>query len=602
MRLRTTLPWGADPNRRYRSRIACLLGVLCAAVAASAAAVDRPKWMDEPGIVMAGNWEEPTFRARRMGRLDYTLPPEKLQQYAREHSPEVIAELKELGVNFVMIHCYKGAGLKTERQGMEDSRRFAELAHRAGMRVGTYIGSTMLYERLFEEEPNARQWQVLGPHAEPVYYNNQQTFRYASVRNHPGFIEYLKKPVRYAVEEIGADLIHFDNFGLGATSYDPFTKQQFRQYLQARGKTPADPPTSTDTADPLVRDWTDYRCQAPADHYAAMSQFIRSLKPQCAVECNPLGVSTGAGIARGVDHPRLLPLGSAYWDESHSAAWSKEKGFVRTRIRSLKVGQLYDNSTFLYCETPLDLAESMAFNVNCLGSVAWYEWGNVSTAHLTGRPVPPELKTYIRFFLDRQDLFRRTKTVADVAVLRTFAEQAFGKPCYMPIEQGLIEGHAAWRIIYDQQLDDLAGYRVVVAPEDAWLAPAQRKSLADFAAKGGRVVVSTKIDQPKEFPLTLRDQLRVVLDAPSSVVLELGQQETPRRTIVHLVNYNTEEPAGDLRLALRPRSGESTSARLVSPDPAGEQSLPVRCEKGQLTVTVPRLKIYAAVVFDDVGL
>ena len=87
---------------------------------------------------------------------------------------------------------------------------------------------------------------------------------------------------------MGSDLIHFDNFGLGAASYDPFSKAQFRAFLRARGKPEADPPPKTqDAADPLVRDWRDYKCQALADHYAAMSRFIRSLNPQCAVDCNP---------------------------------------------------------------------------------------------------------------------------------------------------------------------------------------------------------------------------------------------------------------------------------------------------------------------------
>ncbi len=53
--------------------------LLCALGLARGEDISRPKWMDEPGIVMAGNWEEPSFRARRMGRLDYTLPPDKIE-------------------------------------------------------------------------------------------------------------------------------------------------------------------------------------------------------------------------------------------------------------------------------------------------------------------------------------------------------------------------------------------------------------------------------------------------------------------------------------------------------------------------------------------
>ena len=230
------------------------------------------------------------FRARRMGRTDYTLPADLQAQYAREHTPEMIAQLKDWGVNFVMIHCYKGAGFKTEREGMEDARRFTRLAHQSGLRVGAYIGGTMLYERLFEEEPQAPQWQAFGPRGEPLYYHPLQQFRYAAVRNHPGFIEYLKKPVRFAVEDMHADLIHFDNFGTGGATYDPFSKQKFREFLRraARRRTirrrRAHPGT-----DPLVRDWDEYKCQALADHYAAMSRYIRALNPQCASTAIPAG-------------------------------------------------------------------------------------------------------------------------------------------------------------------------------------------------------------------------------------------------------------------------------------------------------------------------
>jgi hypothetical protein len=123
--------------------------LLCAAVWVAmpipAPAVDRPEWMDRPGIVMAGSWEEPSFRARRMGRTDYTLPADLQAQYAREHTPEMITQLKDWGVNFVMIHCYKGAGFKTEQEGMDDAKRFTRLCHQAGLRVGAYIGGTMLY-------------------------------------------------------------------------------------------------------------------------------------------------------------------------------------------------------------------------------------------------------------------------------------------------------------------------------------------------------------------------------------------------------------------------------------------------------------------------
>ena len=560
--------------------------------------LDRPRWMDEPGIVMAGNWEEPSFRARRMGQTNFMLPPEKLAAYRREHSPEMIARLKELGVNFLMTHGYKGAGMATEAAGMEEARQFAALAHKAGLRVGTYVGGTMLYERLFLEEPLAPQWQAFGPDGAPIFYADSQRFRYAAVRNHPGFIEYLQDPTRYAVKIMGSDMVHYDNFGLGAASYDAYSKQQFRAFLAARGRAPADPPLkSGDTADPLVRDWRDYKCQALAEHYAAMSRFIRSLNPRCAVECNPGGVGNEGRASAGIDFPRLLPLGNAFWDEAYGpdSPHSKPPGILSSRIRSFKVGRLYNNSVFCYTDTPLDAAECMAFNLNCLGCVTWFEWGEMISLH-EDRPTLPSLKDYIRFFNRHQDLYRGAETVADVAVLRTFADQNFGPRRYYPIEQALIEGHAAWRIIFDEQLDALQHYRVVVVPDKEWLTEAQQLKLAAFAARGGKVIPAAEVKEPKALAADLRDKFRVLVDAPPSVAVELCQQQNPPRVLVHLVYYDPAALLQNIPIKLRLTGHSLKSARVYSPDHAGSRGLVLQNELDLCTCVLPELKVYGVVV------
>jgi hypothetical protein len=576
---------------------ALLIFLLCLA-SAPTRALDRPRWMDDPGIVMAGNWEEPSFRARRMGQTNFMLPPEKLAAYQREHSAQMIARLKELGVNFLMIHGYKGAGLATEAAGMEEARQFAALAHKAGLRVGTYVGGTMLYERLFLEEPLAPQWQAFDQDGRPIFYADSQRFRYAAVRNHPGFIEYLRDPTRYAVRIMGSDLVHYDNFGLGAASYDPFSKEQFRAFLAARGRPAADPPPKTgDAADPLVRAWRDYKCQALAEHYEAMSRFIRSLNPRCAVECNPGGVGNEGRASAGTDFARLLPLGNAFWDEAYGpdSPHSKPPAIKHSRIRSMKVGRLYNNSVFCYTDTPLDAAESMAFNLNCLGCVTWFEWGEMISLH-EDRPTLPCLKDYIRFFNKHQDFYRDSRTVADVAVLRTFADQNFGPHRYYPIEQALIEGHAAWRIIFDEQLDALDPYRVVMVPDKDGLTDAQQQKLAAFTARGGQVIPAAQVENPKAFPATLYDKFRILVDAPPSVAIELCQQDNPPRILVHLVNYDPATSLTNIPIKLRLADPAPKSAHAYSPDHAGSRRLALKKEWDLCTCVLPELQVYAVVV------
>jgi hypothetical protein len=105
----------------------------------------RSSWVAEQGVVMAGSWEALPIRARIFGPHPYAPTAEQQAAYEVEHGPATIARLKELGVNFVMIHCYRGAGHKTEGASMEDAARFAKRYREAGLRVGVYASSGTLF-------------------------------------------------------------------------------------------------------------------------------------------------------------------------------------------------------------------------------------------------------------------------------------------------------------------------------------------------------------------------------------------------------------------------------------------------------------------------
>jgi hypothetical protein len=212
------------------------------------------------------------------------------------------------------------------------------------------------------------------------------------------------------------------------------------------------------------------------------------------------------------------------------------------------------------------------------------------------------LKPYIRFFNRHQDLYRNSQTVADVAVLRTFADQNFGPRKYYPIEQALIEAHAAWRIIYDEHLDALDPYRVVVAPDNAWLTPVQQRKLADFAARGGQVIPAAQIKDPNALPAALGDELRILVDAPPSVAVELCRQEDPPRVLVHFVNYDPAAALKNIPVKLRLAGSAPKSARLLSPERAGARRLPLKPEGNFSACLLPELKVYGVLVLDGVRL
>ena len=77
----------------------------------------KPAWLED-GIIQAGNYEPLIFRRRR----GYYLREDYFERFQNEHTEETVKKLKEMGVNFVMIHGYKGFGIEAEKE----TRRYAK--------------------------------------------------------------------------------------------------------------------------------------------------------------------------------------------------------------------------------------------------------------------------------------------------------------------------------------------------------------------------------------------------------------------------------------------------------------------------------------------
>jgi hypothetical protein len=592
----------------------------------------RPEWLGRGGVVMAGSWEPLLFRVRRDGSSGYAPTPEQRAAYIREHSPEMVARLKALGVNFVMMHCYKGFGLEAERESMADAVRFAKLCHEAGLRVGVYNNSgTMGWELFFQERPEAKDWAVLGRDGKPLTYG-RATWRYYWNRNHPDAQAFYRQIVRFAVEEIRTDLLHFDNYSVGPGS-EPVSVERFRRYLrdtftaEQRAKmgipklqtvgTVLDGPRS----DPLRRAWFDFSCRSLAESYYDMSRYARSLRKDVLVECNPGGV--GDSIRPPIDHGRLLQGGEAFWDEGTPPGF--RDGQLHTRIRTYKVARRMNNIAFTYCTTPLEMAEAMAFNLDCLGCVCWFEYGKIAARPGSPAPGSPDVAPFVDFFHARRDLLRHASVVADAAVLRSFASQVFGdaKEAQLTarVEQALIEKRVPFQIIYDQHLDDLKRYRALVlagcvalsdeqverikayvasggrlcvigpvATYDQWMTPRAKAALEDVQSKSAVRVTETD-DLVEAIRKACDNQLALSIAAPPGLCAELTEQ-TGRR-LVHLVNYRSDAPAENVAVTVRLPAGRSAQQVVISgPQRNDDVALLFQEQAGAVTFTVPTVRVY----------
>ena len=504
-------------------RIAGIALLAAVSLAAAPPRFKEPAWWDQ-GVVFAGNWEPLNVRLR-LGTDAVTgleLPANITERYEREHSEETVRNLKGAGVNMIIAHFYK-MGLAADREDIEWTKKLGQLLHKHGMKLGVYIGDTIYSETMLRELPEAAQWVLRMENGDAVRYGGQ-TFRYRVDFNHPGYVEHIKKVIRVAVEEVKADFIHFDNVlrrQPPMTGDTPDINRRFREFLRAKYppdrlkqrfgfadignvRVPswsgmANPAAAQRITDPLVQEWIDFRCHDLADYYAKLAAYTRQLNPEVVVELNPHGVS-GANTAflSGVDHPRLVRHGSAFWTEESNDSQIDEEGILVSRIRSLKAARSLDTTLFVKCRFVNDpstkvknsshrlrMAEAMAFNRNCLGDV--------------GKPLdvfemPEDARRYIRFYREQNAHLAGTRPVADVAVLRSFASMAYNglEPHRdtMLLEQILIQHKIPFQIVFDDALENLSSYKTVVLGSQECLPDRSVERIREYVRGGGGLVAT----------------------------------------------------------------------------------------------------------------
>jgi hypothetical protein len=466
---------------------------------------------------MVGNWEPLTFIRRRGGQS-----LEDVENWKLERTEQVARGLAEAGVNLVITNLHKGFGIKAEAEDIEAARRFTGFAHKHGIRVGGYIGASMMFETFFAEEPGARDWAQVDERGQPLYYNPAQTFRYMACRNNPGYQEFIRKVLRLGVQELRMDLIHFDQMESRAEPFScrcRFCRRQFLEFLRARytdsqltgrfGFTRLDdvePPVFApfiegayaQLVNPLMQDWERFRAASVAQRYGEYDAYIRSLNPEVALEGNPnLNFGLNKGMMSAVDCGQLLRHGDIVWSEEPNAASWTPDGRLVSKIRSFKAVRSMGKSLFVYTggrfgspspDSPphLRLAEAMAYNDMNLGMV-----GDVSP---TGVSLTPEARRYIDFFRAHKSVLSGTTSAAGAAVLRSFASIEFNPAesnvSTVLFEQSLIQGKVPFDIIFDRHLADLRRYNVLVLANQDALSDAQVENIRGFVAAGGGLVAT----------------------------------------------------------------------------------------------------------------
>lgn len=610
--------------------------------------LDRPLWLQEEGLTIAGSWESIAYRHRANGKVDQLL--EKLR---KEQSLETALELKRLGYNVAIIPLYKGWGFTAERAGMEAARRFTEVCHKAGLKVGVYVFSgTVNYETILGDIPSAREWFALRPDQTRIFYSNKY-YRPWVNRSHPGVRRHLRELVRYAIEEAHVDLLQFDNYFIGP-GYEPATLSAFREYLKRRytnagrkrrfGFETVDfielpPPLTPDSdyrADPLFRDFVDFRCETLAETFTELSQYARKLNPGIALCINlhpyrgnvwvdPLGLPS-------VDHTLFLGNAHMFWAEGYPS--KLDGGKLDTRFLSHKLGRQFGASVLQYTGEPVAMAESLALGLNTLGCSAWFEGGEFRPAPFSeeGTPLDKDVLGLMRMHRENAPLYRAAEEIADVAVLHTHESDAFARSesraRTSAFEQLLYQSRIPFAVVSGRFPGDLKRYRVVALAGVDLISDRLVALLREYVAGGGRVLIAgaaggfdgdyhrretrlatllgaveapeVQLSDDAALPVNRADLLaalkramgrpyQVEVTGPDTLAMAVYRLKDGTRT-VHLVNYHPARPARNI--VVRVDGGQARKATLI--EPGRSAALGIR----GTAIRVGRVARYAVVVIE----
>ena len=467
-----------------------------------------PKWIQQ-GFADAGASHEPwIFQVRRNG--------EEFNQWQKDNfdyqlSEPYIKALAESGITVFHVGCYKGFGFRAEKEYMDRVAQAVSIAHKYGMKADTYVQwNTMAYETFFSEVPEAKTnlWYQIDINGKPLMltYSNQQSWRYRPCFNNDDYMNYFKeKIIRYVVQTVKTDFIHFDNFDFNyppSADFNPATIAAFRKYLNDKYSTtkrierfgfedlsyvlppawnnenPAEKMLTIN--DPVMQEWIDFRCWTFTTRLAECARFVRSMNKEIVIEVNPHGlVGSNRAWEVGINHPDLMQYTNVIWTEDdNNPRW--ENGVAIGKFRHFKLGRTTGNFIMTYCGKPQDFAENLALN---------------RTIGFLGTEIPSGVsKKYLDFWSANKDLYSNVSGAEKVAVLRSYPSMAYNnfetQVAVNMAEQALQQKQIPFDIIFDQQMGQLKKYYVIVLADQESLTDESIASIKRFVKDGGGLVMT----------------------------------------------------------------------------------------------------------------
>jgi hypothetical protein len=460
-----------------------------------------------------------SFLMRRGGQVE-----DMVERYQRTYDPANLKQMAAAAVRYSTIAFYKGFGIEFEKPDMENAKRTTELMHQLGMKAYLYVAGTMFTETMYHELPEAKNWEQRDQNGQWVPYG-AQTFRHYACPNEPAYRDYVKRVLKYGVEEAHADGFMFDNVMLQAEPKScrcPRCIRAFHDFLRKRYPTqaaamrrfglpnvdwvqptewasPTHPDSLNAIDDPVLQEWVRFRCESLANNTNDLCDYVKSLNPDVVVTLNIKGLySFNRYWANAVYHPLFANHCDVltFDTNGYDARIDAVTGALVSQIRSYKMARRLGFGCVDSMRDELRAAVHMAFNYQkVMKGSPGAPYGSGGTNVFT------PIMEFFRAYNDRY--YTGTDNVADVAVLRNWPSMAYSiNAAHVPtnlMEQVLIQYKVPFDLLFEEQLDRIGRYGAVILAGQECVSQSQADALLKYARNGGTLILTDNTGQYNEW-------------------------------------------------------------------------------------------------------
>lgn len=514
-------------------------------------------------------WWGKKFRAKEKDVLTHI--------YDRDFD-QMVDLLKQADFNWIWVTWSNGWSFEEEEENRENLKKVIARCHENGIHVSAYLSASNMFRKsTYRDDPETKNY-GLWMHGIPMFYAGPTKSdlqvswgrRLADARK-PGWRAYLLKKAELAVDA-GVDAIVWDNM----IGYN--------------------------------------------DGLAQLLDDTQRMAERKAQETGRPKVMVAANVHIAPDRFAMNDINELIWEEDGKDTPGVWKGHWQVgNARNIKflIGEkqlwqslIYENDLY-HCgprercipspsEQKLSIAEAYAFGAVTSRNIE----GRFLAALINGEPEAMEAWTaiaqYNHFLVEHRELYHQVEPVAQIALISAEPQS--------PLADEFLRQSVFFETKVLAHLDEgtpLDRFKVLVMPANLpRLSAEQEARLKTFSAKGGLIIRDGK---PKAGIATRAEAAaggpRISLEPRGHVLGQLTRKPDGRTLILHLLNYDHQTPAENVKVRLELSGLVPDPSRLelkvLSPDATQPPLAGLSLHESVAEFTLREIDHYTVVTFSD---